>query len=531
MQKRKLWFGLAALAAGWGFDFLFWGRQGGLSFLVWTALLLVLGYVLAWREKKKPSVWSIALTVLILGFAVIPAWRSEGFTRVSSVLVTLLGLLLLISTFLDGHWLYFRVVDFITRMFTSIGAGFTRGFGLLAADENGVPPLPGQKTKSRRLGSIVLGIVMALPIIIMLGAILASADPIFSDTLQNIFNTERLPEYLFRFVYIVIGSYLVLGLLLHAILPNKTAEKPETNKASMKPFLGWTECAIVLGAVDILFILFVVIQIKYLFGGTANITAAGYTFSEYARRGFGELVAVAVISLALYLVMHTITKRESKGSFIGFTVLSVLMMANVLVMLASSLQRLMLYESAYSFSELRTYTHVFIFWLATLILATIVFQIINRQGRFGLALMLMVVGFTATLGIMNVDGFVARQNIKLGHLDATDDVGMLDVNYLGSLSSDAIPAMIEGYNNASLPQKTRELLGVSLACRTDRFDYVKDSDWRSIRFGDLRAYNLLQENKANWSKYIVSVDESGTRVVQVGTELLNCWDYDWTYMD
>ncbi len=182
---------------------------------------------------------------------------------------------------------------------------------------------------------------MALPIVIMLGAILASADPIFSDTLRDIFDLENLPEYLFRFTYIIIGAYFILGLLLHAILPNKTAEKPETHKASMKPFLGWTECAIVLGAVNILFILFVVIQMKYLFGGTANITAAGYTYSEYARRGFGELVAVAVISLALYLVMNTITKRESKGSFIGFTVLSVLMMANVLVMLASSLQRLM----------------------------------------------------------------------------------------------------------------------------------------------------------------------------------------------
>jgi hypothetical protein len=530
MQKRKLWFGLAALAAGWGFDFLFWGRQGGLSFLVWTALLLILGYVLAWREKVKPSVWSIVLTVLILGFAVIPAWRSESFTRFSSTMVTLLGLLLLISTFLNGHWLHFRVVDFITRMFTSIGAGITRGFGLLAADENGVPPLPGQKTKSRRFGSIVLGIVMALPIVIMLGAILASADPIFSDTLQNIFNTERLPEYLFRFVYIVIGSYLILGLLLHAILPKKDPEKPETNKASMKPFLGWTECAIVLGAVDILFVLFVVIQVKYLFGGTANINAAGYTFSEYARRGFGELVAVAVISLVLYLVMNTITKRESKGSFIGFTVLSVLMMANVLVMLASSLQRLMLYESAYSFSELRTYTHVFIFWLAALILATIVFQIINRQGRFGLALMLMIVGFAATLGIMNVDGFVARQNIKLELTDATkviNDRARLDVNYLATLSSDAVPVLVEAFKDPTLAKDTHDLLGVTLACRTKEFVDAEATDWQSIRFGELQARKLLIENRSLWSSYIVTEDEYGNDSVKLGNDEYSCYGYDW----
>jgi hypothetical protein len=531
MQNRKLWFGLAALAAAWSFDFLFWGQSGGLSFLIWTAVLLVLGYLLAWREKKKPSVWSIVLTVLVLAFAVIPAWRSEGFTRFSSIMVTLLGLLLLISTFLNGQWPHFRFVDYIVRMFTSIGAGIVRGFGLLSTNNEGVPPLPGQKTGIRRLGSVLLGIVMALPVVVMLGAILASADPIFSDMLQKMFSLQNLPEYLFRFTYIVVGAYLLIGLYLHAVLPKKEFDKPDTNKAGMTSFLGWTECAIVLGAVDILFILFVVIQVKYLFGGVANISAAGYTYSEYARRGFGELVAVAVISLVIYLVMHGITKLESKGKKISFTVLSGIMLAMVLVMLASSLQRLMLYESAYSYSELRTYTHVFIFWLAALILATIVFEIIHRQGRFGLALMLMVIGFTATLGIMNVDGFITHQNVKLADLGGTNENGELDAAYLGSLSVDAIPEMIKAYNDPSLSADTRNFLGASLACRTDRLAYVKNQDWRSIRFGELHAYNLLQQNKASWSQFVITKNSDGFSMVQVGTEQDYCSTYDWTYID
>lgn len=531
MHNRKLWFGLAALAAAWCFDLLFWGQRGGITFLIWTALLLVLGYVLAWHEKKKPSVWSIVLTVLILGFAVIPAWRSEGFTRFSSIMVTLLGLLLLISTFLDGYWPHFRFADYFMRMVNSIGAGVVRGFGLLSRNDDGVPPLPGQKTGFRRLGSVLLGLVMALPVVIMLAAILASADPIFSDMLQKMFALERLPEYLFRFTYIVIGAYVLIGFYVHAILPKSETVKPDVQQASVKPFLGWTECAIILGAVDLLFILFVTIQVKYLFGGVANINATGYTYSEYARRGFGELVAVAVISLAIYLVLHSITKLESKAKQIGFTFLSVVMLAMVLVMLASSLQRLMLYESAYSFSELRTYTHVFIFWLAALIVATIVFEIVRRQGRFGLALMLMVIGFTATLGIMNVDGFIARQNIKLGDKGGTNENGQLDLAYIGSLSSDAIPAMIEAYNDPAYSEETRSYLGASLACRADRFFYVKNQDWRSIRFGELHAYNLLMKNKDSWSQFPITTNSAGTRSVQVGDTIDYCSTYDWTYMD
>jgi hypothetical protein len=526
MQKRKLWFGLAALAAAISFDYLFWGKSAGVSFLVWTALLLVLGYLLAWFEKKKPSGWSIILTVLILGFATISAWRSEGFTRFTSIVMTLLGFLLLISSFLDGFWPHYRVVDYIIRLFTSIGAGFARGFQLLNTNEDGVPNLPGQKSGLRRTGSILLGILLAIPVVALLGAILSSADPIFGDLLKQVFSLENLPEYLFRFTYIVFGGYFILGLLLHAVLPNKNAEKPDTNKASLSPFLGWTECAIVLAAIDALFITFVVIQVKYLFGGQANINTAGYTYSDYARRGFGELVAVAVITLALYLMMYAITKRETKGARVGFTVLSVVMFANVLVMLASSLQRLMLYESAYSFSELRTYTHVFIYWLAALILAVIVMQIINRQGRIGLALMLMTVGFTASLGIMNVDGFVVRQNVNLAIEDQKPGITDFDYQYFTTLSTDAVPEIVKAYNDPDLPEPVHTLIGASLACRTFEVTNPLMEPWQSLRFGDLQAYRLLQENRGSWSEFIRTADENGSAVRANGVTY-SCYEYGW----
>ncbi len=43
-----------------------------------------------------------------------------------------------------------------------------------------------------------------------------------------------------------------------------------------------------------------ILQFTYLFGGTDNINVEGFTYSEYAVRGFFELVAVAVISLILF---------------------------------------------------------------------------------------------------------------------------------------------------------------------------------------------------------------------------------------
>lgn len=515
MHNRKLWYGLAALAAAWLFDFLFWQKQGGISFVLWVVVLLGIGYLLAWREGKKPSAWSYLLTLLILGFALVAAWRSEGLTRFLSMLTACAGLILLITTFLNGHWTAYRLLDYVGEMAKTVWAGLSRGFGLLAHNEApGVPPsLPGQTPGKRRIGAVALGLIIALPILILFGLLLVSADPIFGDLVKRLFSIQNLPEYLFRFFYIVVGTYVLIGLYLHAVLPLKPAEKPDTAKATVTPFLGSIEGSIVLGAVDLLFIAFVVIQVRYLFGGSANINATGYTYADYARKGFGELVAVAVLSLLLYLVFNSVTKRETRATQVTFSVLSIVLIANVLVILASSLMRLLMYEDAYGFSQLRTYTHVFIFWLAGLLVAAILLELLRKRGFFGLALMLTIVGYVASLGLMNVDGFITSQNVARS-MHGED----LDVDYLTSLSSDAVPVMINTYLNTNSVTQVHQALGAELACRTSLLKTKATTPWQDFRFGEAQAQSLLRQNATAWSQYVPgqAADGSGLQVTVNG---------------
>ena len=81
----------------------------------------------------------------------------------------------------------------------------------------------------------------------------------------------------------------------------------------MTPFLGFTEASIILGSILLLFGAFVLIQFQYFFSGQANISLEGFTYSEYARRGFGELVAVAALSLLTFQVLSVITMRQTTG--------------------------------------------------------------------------------------------------------------------------------------------------------------------------------------------------------------------------
>ena len=523
MPKKQRWFWLAALVAAWCFDFLFWNKPANLSFFIWVVVLLAAGYLLAWREGKRPHWRSIILTLLIVAFASVMVLRSEEMTRAVSVLLSLAGMILLTATFLDGYWPWYRLRDYVVEFAKVIGGGFS-GAALMVAQKKttsaeGAPV----KRNWSKVWPILRGILIALPVVAVFAVLLSAADQVFSDWIKNILDLEKIPEYLFRLFYIVIIAGFLVGIYLKAIHPVKEAQKPSPNSPWMKTFLGWTESGIVLAAVNLLFIVFVIIQVRYLFGGTANITETGYTYAEYARKGFGELVAVAVLSIGLYMLLTTITRTITRFAKMGLTALSVLLMANLMVILASSLQRIMLYEQAYGFSRLRTYTHVFIYWLAALIITLVVLELLRRRGHIALALVITAIGFGASLAILNVDGFIVNRNVQ--RAVAGEE---LDLAYLNTLSTDAVPALLANYTDPNLPPDAVHKLGAALACREKTTNDPGTQAWQSFNFSEARAYRLLQQNAAQWSQFDPYLLYNEWWVAMDGGEI-SCSNYD--YMD
>jgi len=497
-------FWLVALVLAWAVDLLFWGKPIGISSFLWILLLLVGLFGLAWSEGVRPARLSLVLVVLILTLAGMSALRLEGFTRFINIVMALLAITVLTTTYRSGYWLYYRLIDYIMPFLELIGAGFSRPIKLMqtpkeetSSETNG----SGWRTMVRNVAPYLRGLVLALTILLILGALLASADAVFSGYMQKfpkIFDIERLPEYLMRLIYILMLAFLFTGYYLNAVLPEKERPRPDTQKLRFKPFLGWIESSIVLLSVDLLFAFFVAIQFRYLFGGEANIDAAGYTYSEYARRGFGELVTVAVLSLLLYQGLGLITRVDKPSQQRSFTGLSVALMVLLLVILASALQRLLLYENAYGFTSLRTYTHVFIFWLALLLAATIVLELVQRRGTFALAMLLACFGFSLSLGLLNVDGFIARQNLQ-----RTRQGYQLDFPYLTTLSDDAVPGLVEQFSSPDLPSEAHDVLSAGLACRAALLSEQAPLPWQSFHPAAFQARRLLLQENAPWRGYAV----------------------------
>lgn len=522
MPKYPNRFWIAALLIAWAVDFLFYRKAIGLSFLLWNIVLLAATFCLTRSERARVPRLSMLLAVFVLLLAAVPFLRQEPLTVGISIFLTLVLLIVLAATWRNGNWPFYRVWDFLTAGFWVVIASLSRPFGLNRPREAQAGETPTEKKRGfwKSAAPVVRGLLIALPIVVLLAGLLASADLIFAQRLEkflDLLKIERLPEYMIRLVYILMLAYIFTGALAHAILPAREVARPQNpNQTLIKPFLGWTETSIVLAAVDALFIFFVILQVQYLFGGEANINAAGYTYSEYARRGFSELVAVAVISLLLYLGLGEIARRDSSKQQRVFSILSVLLMALVLVILVSAFQRLLLYETAYGFTRLRTYTFIFIPWLALLLLAAIVFELIRQPGRFGPALLLAALGFGLTFGALNVDGFIARQNAQRA-LSGEE----LDVEYLTRLSSDAVPALANMFHDPGMPVDVRDEVGAALACEQAQYKDNSTARWQSLSISAMRAEQLFAQIGAELKAYPVWL-ENGVWQVRVNGVPRSC---------
>ncbi|MDP1779559.1 MAG: DUF4173 domain-containing protein, partial [Anaerolineales bacterium] len=369
----------------------------------------------------------------------------------------------------------------------------------------------------------------ALPVIAIFASLLASADVIFGQRLENLikwFNIENLPELIFRLVYIVLIGYALAGVVLHASTESKDEKLANEDKPYIPPFLGYIESTIVLGNVVALFTAFVVIQFQYFFGGQTNIHIDGYTYAEYARRGFGELVAVAFFALLMLLTLSAVTKRETEAQRNIYSGLGVTLVALLLVMLVSAYQRLGLYEAVYGFSRLRTYTHVFLIWIGLLLVVTIALEILRKERMFMFAALVASLGFAISLPILNVDAFIVNQNIQREINAQTQDRVDLDAQYFLDLSDDAVPTLVKAYQTPTLPAPVREKIGASLAC----INYERGKDhrkltWQSFHFARANADKALASILKDIKGYKITDTDYPVLVTTPSGDEFSCSSY------
>jgi hypothetical protein len=410
-----------------------------------------------------------------LGFwSILIAIRSAPALAFLNSVAAMLLLGLTFRLLKSGGLPQWTIAGYVRSGFSTLGGWISQPIGFLSSDLGGHWP---KTDHFGRAGRILIGVILALPLLAIFAALFASADPVFEGYLNSVLSIDiDLASITGHLIAVLAVTWLTIGAARYAVAPH-----PESPTREMKPLLGPVEAATVLVLLNVLFLAFVVVQSAYLFGGRETLSRVGLTHSEYARRGFFELVVVGSLVVGLVLVIDWLAqKRGSRARTIDL--LHGGLIALTLVVLASAVQRMRLYTEAFGLTELRLYTSVFIGWVFVVLGWLVITVLRGRRAAFALGAFVSALVVLAGLTLANPAGVIIQTNV--GRAGAT--IPELDVSYLVDLGPDAVPGLIAALDDIHSCQ-TRSGLADALLQVGEAGLTPAGADWRSITWGRLSA--------------------------------------------
>lgn len=350
-----------------------------------------------------------------------------------------------------------------------------------------------------RMGKVGAGLLLAAPILFVVIGLLASADRVFQSWVTEIpdwFSDLPIAEGIGRTI-VAVGITLYTFCYLWGILFPKVAEvsnssigiEDKTEVVKKKAFLDPITAGTLLVCVNLVYVLFAIIQFSYLFGAANGSLPSGVFYAEYARRGFAELIAVAIINMTLVFPGLYFIRRSSQISETIRKGLLTMLVACTIVMLISAYGRLSLYEEAYGFTQTRLLVQGFMIFLGVLFLIAF-FRIWIERISMSKAYITTAIFAYLVMNYINIEHLIVTNN-----MNRYEKTGKIDLKYLGNLSTDVVPGL------KKLQIKHPEI--DSIHATIDRIHRNSDEgSWPSWNLSQYRA----QLTKGEASIATVSVD-------------------------
>ena len=478
---------LAAVLLGIAGDALFRAPALGINLVLWVAAALA---AVAWVARIRGRVprrgaWLLAIPVLF--FAGVFAWRTAEGLLVFNMFAMLsaFGILALVLSGWPPRMTSASIGETIVGAASLALSGVFGGPMLIGSDH----ALADGRARPRWRGAMAVarGALIALPVLLVFGALLSSADPRFERLLTTLIDID-FAQTVSHIVFAGFIAWWAAGYLRAAAV----AERPLGLASGWRPprlTLGTTELATVLGLVDVLFALFVAIQLPHLFGGLARVQqVAGLTVAEYARGGFFQLVMVAALVLPLLLVSAAVVRRDTARDWAIFRALALAMIVLVAVMVASALQRLTLYVAVFGLTEDRVYATAIVVWLAIIFALLIATVLRRRDAGFAFAALVSGWAVLAALDFVNPQALIVRVNA-----DRAVEGAAFDWAYAKRLDADATPGLAAAITR--LDEPSRCAVAKTLAEVARNRDTGLPEDWRSWNASRVRAFAVANAAK------------------------------------
>ncbi len=415
----------------------------GLALVNFSMLIIVARLVgIRTAAGRWCAVWSLASAVLVI--------RDNSWLAISVIATSLLVSAMSLGAHATGQ----SAIDFApTRL---LRRGPAAESGLFRVDYF-----------SGRIGPVVRGLILATPVVLVFGALLASADEVFA-TLVSAFNVEVDSSFNDRLkVFAVCAGLMVPGFVL-------AADVRASTEAAVKARLGAVEASIVLGSVNVLFGVFVILR-----SISVGDQLPDELFRGDVRAGFFQLLFVAALTVMLILALIRYGAEAMKSARIRALALGVIGLAAVIDGLA--MIRIHQYVSQSFNTPLRFWSFAFGMWLIVVLAITALRLTSFAAGArwFSAAFVSSWMVFIVGMAIANPDVQIAEHNF------ANPPIGedqYISVKPLIWLSEDATTVIVENIDALRpLPNDRYERMVDHLCSAED------DSSWRELHIARANA--------------------------------------------
>lgn len=434
---------LLAFVIGLIFDVIFvhrWGDGIWIWFFIFEVILLFIfrEAILKTTKKDFPLIFSISISLIIsLWFAIFNNFMMSFFYKI---------ILLILNAFILLHmaWVSKAIPVYKYPAFYLV---------ILKKIKNWIN-LWIQETKwlskqSSLIKTILLSLVVLWLMLFFIIPILISADAVFAKILNTYvlqyFNLDMFSIFQRLVVVFLVWIFTWTGMI---ILNNlKTVEnRPEIIQFDIKNL--WSN--IVLVGINIVYLLFILVQIKYLFFGNHQMIVDLWlnSYAEYIHKWFWELMIIALFNFLVFRIIQKSLKKENNNLMVKSML--ILLMTFSIVIIWSAFKRIYMYVDAYWLTESRIFVFYIIFMIFAL-MSFCIYKIFKAQASYQNYLIVVFLSSFTLLWYMNIDKTIAKYNIehnilvKATYNDSSFNrsIGFrkstaLDWNYIFTLSEDAI---------------------------------------------------------------------------------------------
>ncbi|MFI6169777.1 DUF4153 domain-containing protein [Nocardia sp. NPDC051052] len=375
--------------------------------------------------------------------------QSKGLFGAKSAQIWWAGMLLAllaVGTFRAAGWLFTLCVlaACVAGSFAVVGRRSASGviYDVLAWPLAALAGIPwvyarlerSRGVKSQRERGIALSVIATVVLLAVFVPLLGGADATFAKLLESVTpEVDGALTFQWIVLFVVVGLAAIGALYVLACPPRPASEFVEEDQG---PTLSRLEWALPVGALTVLFAVFVGAQFVALFGGDDYVQrTAGLTYAEYARSGFWQLSAVTVLTLAVILVVLRWAATDSAADRLWLRVLLCAVSVLSLIIVASALGRMWTYQQAYGFTVLRLLVEACELWLGLIYLLVLGAVLSLRRMWLSRAVIGTALATLLALAILNPERLVADKNI-----DRWQHGKAIDTNYLAELSADVLPA-------------------------------------------------------------------------------------------